>query len=45
MKRESSYFIGKQRDYIRIKEELGFDADLEIIDPKIKEEDFRRNKA
>jgi hypothetical protein len=35
----SSHFIGKQRNYIELKEELGF-ADLEIIDPKkIKEED------
>jgi malate dehydrogenase (oxaloacetate-decarboxylating)(NADP+) len=45
MKRESVIlFYWEVKEIILIKEELGFDADLEIIDPKIKEEDFRRNK-
>jgi malate dehydrogenase (oxaloacetate-decarboxylating)(NADP+) len=36
--------LGSKEIILELKEELGFDADLEIIDPKIKEEDFRRNK-
>jgi malate dehydrogenase (oxaloacetate-decarboxylating)(NADP+) len=38
------YFIGKQRNHFRTKRRVGFYAELEIIDPKIKEEDARRNK-
>jgi hypothetical protein len=40
----SSYFIGKQRNHFRTKEELGFMLNSKEIDPKIKEEDARRNK-
>jgi malate dehydrogenase (oxaloacetate-decarboxylating)(NADP+) len=35
--------LGKQRNHFRTKR-VGFYAELEIIDPKIKEEDARRNK-
>jgi hypothetical protein len=30
------YFIGKQRNHFRTKRRVGFYAELEIIDPKIK---------
>jgi hypothetical protein len=33
------HFIGKQRNHFRTKRRVGFYAELEIIDPKIKEED------
>jgi malate dehydrogenase (oxaloacetate-decarboxylating)(NADP+) len=36
--------LGSKEIILELKEELGFYADLEIIDPKIKEEDTRRNK-
>ena len=36
--------LGNKEIILELKEELGFYADLEIIDPKIKEEDARRNK-
>ena len=36
--------LGNKEIILELKEELGFDADIEIIDPKIKEEDARRNK-
>jgi malate dehydrogenase (oxaloacetate-decarboxylating)(NADP+) len=36
--------LGSKEIILELKEELGFYADLEIIDPKIKEEDARRNK-
>jgi malate dehydrogenase (oxaloacetate-decarboxylating)(NADP+) len=32
------------KEIILLKEEIGFDADVPIIDPKIKEEEARRNK-
>jgi malate dehydrogenase (oxaloacetate-decarboxylating)(NADP+) len=35
--------LGNKEIIVELKAELGFDADLEIIDPKIKEEDARRN--
>ena len=36
--------LGNKEIILELKEELGFYADLEIIDPKIKEEDERRNR-
>lgn len=36
--------LGNKEIILELKEELGFDADIEIIDPKTKEEDARRNK-
>ena len=36
--------LGNKEIILELKEELGFDADVEIIDPKEKEEEFRRNK-
>jgi malate dehydrogenase (oxaloacetate-decarboxylating)(NADP+) len=39
-----SYFIGNKEIILELKEEIGFDADVPIIDPKIKEEEARRNK-
>lgn len=36
--------LGNKEIILELKDELGFDADVEIIDPKIKEEESRRNK-
>ncbi len=36
--------LGKKEIILELKKELGFDADVEIIDPKISDEDSRRNK-
>lgn len=36
--------LGNKEIILELKQELGFFTDLEIIDPKIKEEDARRNK-
>lgn len=36
--------LGNKKIINELKKELGFDADVEIIDPKIKEEESRRNK-
>ena len=36
--------LGNKEIILELKEELGFDADVQIIDPKEKEEEFRRNK-
>lgn len=36
--------LGNKEIILELKEDLGFDADVEIIDPKEKEEEFRRNK-
>jgi malate dehydrogenase (oxaloacetate-decarboxylating)(NADP+) len=36
--------LGKKEIILELKQELGFDADVEIIDPKINEEESRRNK-
>jgi malate dehydrogenase (oxaloacetate-decarboxylating)(NADP+) len=36
--------LGNKEIILELKEELGFDADIQIIDPKIKEEESRRNK-
>jgi malate dehydrogenase (oxaloacetate-decarboxylating)(NADP+) len=36
--------LGNKKIILELKKELGFDADLPIIDPKIAEEDSRRNK-
>jgi malate dehydrogenase (oxaloacetate-decarboxylating)(NADP+) len=36
--------LGNKEIILELKEELGFDAEVEIIDPKEKEEEFRRNK-
>ena len=36
--------LGNKEIILELKEELGFDADVQIIDPKIKEEESRRNK-
>ncbi len=36
--------LGKKEIILELKKELGFDADVPIIDPKINEEDSRRNK-
>jgi malate dehydrogenase (oxaloacetate-decarboxylating)(NADP+) len=36
--------LGNKEIILELKEELGFDTDVEIIDPKEKEEESRRNK-
>jgi malate dehydrogenase (oxaloacetate-decarboxylating)(NADP+) len=36
--------LGNKEIILELKEELGFDADVQIIDPKEKEEESRRNK-
>ncbi|TDE47048.1 NADP-dependent malic enzyme [Flavobacterium rhamnosiphilum] len=36
--------LGNKETILELKEELGFYADVQIIDPKIKEEEARRNK-
>jgi malate dehydrogenase (oxaloacetate-decarboxylating)(NADP+) len=36
--------LGNKEIILELKEELGFEADVEIIDPKIKEENARRNR-
>jgi len=36
--------LGKKEIILELKNELGFDADVQIIDPKVKEEEERRNK-
>jgi len=36
--------LGTKEIIFRLKEELGFDADIEIIDPKDKEEEERKNR-
>nr|WP_314897670.1 NADP-dependent malic enzyme [uncultured Flavobacterium sp.] len=36
--------LGNKEIILELKEELGFDADVQIIDPKIKKEEPRRNK-
>jgi malate dehydrogenase (oxaloacetate-decarboxylating)(NADP+) len=36
--------LGNKEIILELKEEIGFDADVPIIDPKIKEEESRRNK-
>ncbi len=36
--------LGKKEIILELKHELGFDAEVEIIDPKINEEESRRNK-
>jgi malate dehydrogenase (oxaloacetate-decarboxylating)(NADP+) len=36
--------LGNKEIILELKEELGFDADVEIIDPKTKEEEERRNR-
>ncbi len=36
--------LGNKEIILELKEELGFDADVEIIDPKINEENDRRNR-
>jgi malate dehydrogenase (oxaloacetate-decarboxylating)(NADP+) len=36
--------LGNKEIILELKEELGFYADIEIIDPKIKEEEARRNR-
>lgn len=36
--------LGNKEIIRELKEELGFDSDVQIIDPKEKEEEFRRNK-
>lgn len=36
--------LGSREIILELKEELGFDADLEIIDPKTKEEEARRHR-
>jgi malate dehydrogenase (oxaloacetate-decarboxylating)(NADP+) len=36
--------LGKRKVILELKAELGFDAELEIIDPKTQEEEARRNK-
>lgn len=36
--------LGNKEIILELKEELGFDAEVEIIDPKEKEEESRRNK-
>lgn len=36
--------LGNKEVILELKKELGFDADVQIIDPKINEEDSRRNK-
>jgi malate dehydrogenase (oxaloacetate-decarboxylating)(NADP+) len=34
--------LGRKEDILELKEEIGFDADVQIFDPKTKEEDHRR---
>jgi malate dehydrogenase (oxaloacetate-decarboxylating)(NADP+) len=34
--------LGNKEDIVELKEEIGFDADVPIFDPKTKEEDKRR---
>lgn len=36
--------LGRKEDILELKEEIGFDADVPILDPKTKEEDKRRLK-
>jgi malate dehydrogenase (oxaloacetate-decarboxylating)(NADP+) len=36
--------LGNKKIIMELKNELGFDADVQIIDPKVKEEEARRNK-
>ena len=36
--------LGNKEIILELKEEIGFDADVPIIDPKIKEEESRRNR-
>ena len=36
--------LGNKKIIMELKNELGFDADVQIIDPKVKEEEERRNK-
>jgi malate dehydrogenase (oxaloacetate-decarboxylating)(NADP+) len=36
--------LGNKEIILELKEELGFEADVEIIDPKVKEENARRNR-
>jgi len=36
--------LGKKEIILELKKEVGFDADVQIIDPKIDEEESRRNK-
>ncbi|MFI0490018.1 NADP-dependent malic enzyme [Flavobacterium sp.] len=36
--------LGKKEIILELKKELGFDADVEIIDPKVNEEESRRNR-
>ncbi len=36
--------LGRKEDILELKEEIGFDADVPIFDPKTKEEDARRLK-
>ncbi|MDD5150915.1 MAG: phosphate acyltransferase, partial [Flavobacterium sp.] len=36
--------LGKKEIILELKKELGFDADVQIIDPKVDEEETRRNK-
>ena len=36
--------LGKKDVILELKKELGFDAEVQIIDPKINEEEIRRNK-
>ncbi|WP_414000072.1 NADP-dependent malic enzyme [Flavobacterium sp. W1B] len=36
--------LGNKEIILELKEELGFDVEVEIIDPKIKEEEARRNR-
>ncbi len=36
--------LGRKEDILELKEEIGFDADIPIFDPKTKEEDKRRLK-
>lgn len=36
--------LGKKEIILELKKELGFDADVQIIDPKVKDEESRRNK-
>ncbi|WP_163398071.1 NADP-dependent malic enzyme [Flavobacterium fluviatile] len=36
--------LGNKEIILELKEELGFDADVEIIDPKVKDEEQRRDK-
>jgi malate dehydrogenase (oxaloacetate-decarboxylating)(NADP+) len=40
----SPILLGNRETILELKKELGFDAEVPIIDPKSKEEDLRRNK-